>query len=139
VVADLEKGIINAQLIEYFVYYRYRLLPKRDIRKYIKPQFLYELNISEVAHQKREALNCFTSQTTIYYPWQTRPILTSSLLDQECQNPEYFLMSNGYHSGAAIFETAVLLIRIAHRIEPILVRWKYVMSSILKGISLNRA
>ena len=134
VVSNLERGNLYAQLIEYFVYYRYRLLPKRDIRKYIRPQFLYELNISQVAWQKREALDCYKSQTTIYYSWQMRPILTSTLLDEECQNPEYFLITNEAHSGAAVFTNFIVWIRLAHRLEPILVRLKYFMSTILKRI-----
>jgi len=134
VVSDIEQGVLQAQLVEYFVYYRWRLLPKRDIRKYIKPQFLYELDISDVAERKREALDCFESQTTIYYPWQTRPILTSKLLDEECQNPEYFLISNASLSGTAVFSNLVLWIRIAHRLEPVLLRWKYLSLSMLKRV-----
>lgn len=137
VVSAIEQGIPQAQLIEYFVYYRWRLLPKRDIRKYIKPQFLYELNISDVAKQKRQSLDCFTSQTTIYYPWQTRPILTPVLLDEECRNPEYFLISNASYAGTAVFSNAVPWIRLAHRLEPILLRWKYLTLSMLKRVSQN--
>jgi LmbE family N-acetylglucosaminyl deacetylase len=137
VVSAIEQGILQAQLIEYFVYYRWRLLPKHDIRKYIKPQFLYELNISDVAKQKRQSLDCFTSQTTIYYPWQTRPILTPVLLDEECANPEYFLSANASLSGTAVFSNAVPWIRLAHRLEPILLRWKYLTLSMLKRVSQN--
>ena len=132
VVSDLETGILQAQLIEYFVYYRWRLLPKRDIRKYIKPQLLYQLDISDVSERKRKSLDCFISQTTIYYPWQTRPILTPTLLDEECQNPEYFMISNFPHSGTSIFTQLVPWIRLAHRLEPILMRWKYLTISLLK-------
>ncbi|HVF25283.1 MAG TPA: PIG-L family deacetylase, partial [Anaerolineales bacterium] len=92
VVSAIEQGIVQSQLIEYFVYYRWRLLPKCDIRKYIQPQYLFKFDISDVATLKRQSLDHFTSQTTIYYPWQTRPILTPMLLDEECANPEYFLM-----------------------------------------------
>lgn len=138
VVSAIEQGAIKAQLIEYFVYYRWRLLPKRDIRKYIKPQYLFKLDISDVAGQKRQALDCFTSQTTIYYPWQTRPILTSALLDEECQNPEYFLIPNAPYAGTAVFSNLVLWIRLAHRLEPILLRWKYLALSMLKRVLQNR-
>ncbi len=133
VVSLLEQGAIQAQLIEYFVYYRWRLLPKRDIRKYIRPRFLFTLDISDVATLKRKSLDCFTSQTTIYYPWQTRPILTSTLLDEECANPEYFLMSASF-SGTAVFSNLILWIRLAHRLEPILLRWKYLALSMLKRV-----
>jgi LmbE family N-acetylglucosaminyl deacetylase len=138
VVSTLEQGDIKAQLIEYFVYYRWRLMPKRDIRKYIKPQYLFQLNITDVAKQKRESLDRFTSQTTIYYPWQTRAILTSTLLDEECQNPEYFLISPTSLSGTAVFSGPVLWIRLAHRLEPLLLRWKYLTLSILKRVFQKR-
>ena len=139
VVSAIKQGSLKAQLIEYFVYYRWRLLPKRDIRKYIKPQYLFTLDISEVANLKWQSLDCFASQTTIYYPWQTRPILTSVLLDEECQNPEYFLISNASHLGTAVFSNLILWIRLAHRLEPILLRWKYLTLSMLKGVFQNRA
>jgi len=137
VVFAIEQGGTNAQLVEYFVYYRWRLLPKRDIRKYIQPQYLFQLDISDVAALKRRSLGCFTSQTTIYYPWQTRPILTPTLLDEECANPEYFLM-NAPLSGTSVFSNLILWIRLAHRLEPILLRWKYLTLSMLKRVFQNR-
>lgn len=138
VTSDIQQGVFQAQLIEYFVYYRWRLMPKRDIRKYIKPQFLFRLNIADVADQKRQALDFFKSQNTIYYPWQTRPILTPALLDEECQNPEYFLIAPASTSGTAVFSSLVLWIRLVHRLEPILLRWKYLTLSLLKRVFQNR-
>jgi LmbE family N-acetylglucosaminyl deacetylase len=138
ITSDIERGVFQAQLIEYFVYYRWRLVPERDIRRYIKLQFLYRLDIADIADQKRQALDCFTSQTTIYYPWQTRPILTSALLDEECQNPEYFLIAPTSTSGTAVFSNLVPWIRLVHRLEPILLRWKYLTLSLLKRVFQNR-
>jgi LmbE family N-acetylglucosaminyl deacetylase len=129
----------QAQIIEYFVYYRWRLMPKRDIRRYIRPEFLFKLEIEGVAQLKRQALDCFISQTTIYYPWQTRPILTPTLLDEECQNPEIFLISSGSLAGTAIFSSSVLWIRLVHRLEPVLQRWKYRIGAILKRLLQNYA
>ena len=137
ITSDSEQGLIQTQLIEYFVYYRWRLMPKRDIRKYINPKFLYKLDITDIAKQKRQSLACFTSQTTMYYPWQTRPILTSTLLDEECQNPEYFLIAPASSSGTAIFSNSMLWIRLAHRLEPFLQRWKYMTGAFLKRIFRN--
>ena len=137
VVSDLQQENQSVQLIEYFVYYRWRLMPKRDIRGYIQPQFLFKLEIGDVAEQKRRALDCFTSQTTIYYPWQTRPILTSTLLDEECQSPEFFLVSNDALAGAVVFSNSVLWIRLAHRLEPFLQRWKYRIGAIMKRLLQN--
>jgi len=135
--SELQQDNHQIQLIEYFVYYRWRLMPKRDIRRYIRPQFLFKLEIGDVAGQKRQALDCFKSQTTIYYPWQTRPILTSVLLDEECQNPEFFLISNDSSAGAAVFSNSVLWIRLVHRLEPFLQRWKYRIGATLKRLLQN--
>lgn len=137
IVSDLLQGDTQPQLIEYFVYYRWRLMPKRDIRRYIRPQFLFKLESGDVAQRKRQALDCFTSQTTIYYPWQTRPILTANLLDEECQNPEFFLISNDSSAGAAVFSGSVLWIHLAHRLEPFLQRWKYLSGAYLKRLLQN--
>jgi LmbE family N-acetylglucosaminyl deacetylase len=137
ITSDSAQGLIQAQLIEYFVYYRWRLMPKRDVRKYINPKFLYGLDITDIAKQKRQSLACFTSQTTMYYPWQTRPILTSTLLDEECQNPEYFLIAPASTSGTAVFSNSGLWIRLAHRLEPFLQRWKYLIGAFLKRIIQN--
>ena len=132
VASDLAQGILQAQLVEYFVYYRWRLMPKRDIRNYIKPQFLHRLEIGDVAERKRKALDCYQSQTTMYYPWQTRPILRPALLDEECQNPEFFLIANAPFSGPEVFSGAVAWIRLVHRLEPVLQKWKYLAGATLK-------
>jgi len=137
VTAACQQHAFKANLAEYFVYYRWRLMPKRDIRRYIRPQFLFKLEIGDVAQQKRQALDCFTSQTTIYYPWQTRPILTSILLDEECLNPEFFLISNDSSAGAAVFSNSVLWIHLVHRLEPFLQRWKYRVGAYLKRLLQN--
>ena len=137
IVSELRQGDTQPQLIEYFVYYRWRLMPKRDIRRYIQPQLLFKLEIGVVAQQKRQALDCFTSQTTIYYPWQTRPILTSILLNEECQNPEFFLIADDSLAGAAVFSNSVLWIHLVHQLEPFLQRWKYRIGAYLKRLLQN--
>lgn len=132
-----QQGIHQAQILEYFVYYRWKLLPLRDIRKYISPQHLIKIKIDDVATLKRMALDHYKSQTTIFYPWQTRPILTSKLLDEECQNPEYYLLHDPAYPDTAIFTKSVYWIRVAHRLEPFLQRWKYLAGAILKRVMHN--
>jgi LmbE family N-acetylglucosaminyl deacetylase len=134
VVEAHQQGFIKSQIIEYFIYYRSRLLPLRDIRKYIHSNLLLTVNIEGVAADKRRALDCFISQTTLFYPWQTRPILTASLLDDECQNPEHFLYYDPAFPGAAVFKKLALWIRIVHRIEPYLQKWKYMSGAFLKRL-----
>ena len=125
------EGLVRAELTEYFVYHRWRLLPRRDVRKYLHPQYLFEIDIEGVAERKRDALACFVSQTTRFYSWQTRPILTPELLDDECARPEQFLMFDPRVRGARVFSRATAWIRIVHRVEPILQKWKYLLKSTL--------
>jgi LmbE family N-acetylglucosaminyl deacetylase len=131
--AAYQQGQIQAQLVEYFVYYRWRLLPGRDVRQYIRPPHLLEVDTQSVAALKRKALDCFQSQTTIYYPWQTRPILTPQLLDDTSETPEYFLRYDASMGGTAVFRKSVFWIRLVHRLEPFLQKQKYLL-----GASLQR-
>jgi LmbE family N-acetylglucosaminyl deacetylase len=128
-----EDGICpKANIFEYFVYYRWRLLPKKDVRKYILPNYMLEVDIAEVAPIKRAALDYFKSQTTIYYPWQTRPILTKNLLDEECQQTEQFLRFDPAIAGKDVFRGNTYWIRIAHRLEPFLQKKKYQVSAFMR-------
>lgn len=132
VIEGHRQGRHQSQVVEYFVYHRWRLLPKRDIRAYIKPDCLLAVDGTDVAIMKRKALDFFKSQTEIYYPWQTRPILTSVLLDEESRNPEYFLFYQPAQPGTSVFTGSVLWIRLVHRAEPFLQKWKYLTGAYLK-------
>jgi LmbE family N-acetylglucosaminyl deacetylase len=126
------EGRMEAALVEYFVYYRWRLLHKRDVRRYVRPAHLLTVDTQPVAARKRLALDAFRSQTTIFYPWQTRPILTPQLLDETCGEPEIFLRYNPAAAGARVFCGNVPWIRFAHRVEPRLLKWKYLLRSTLQ-------
>jgi LmbE family N-acetylglucosaminyl deacetylase len=124
----------QSQIIEYFVYYRWRLLPARDVRLYVKPEHLLEVDTAGVAREKRAALDCFRSQTTIFYDWQTRPILTPMLLDETSQTPELFLRYDSNFPGASVFANSVPWIRFVHRAEPFLQKSKYLIGANLKRL-----
>jgi len=79
------------ELLEYFVYVNYPLLPRKDIRRYCKPDLLRQVDISSVSETKKGALNRFVSQTTLYYPDQCRPVLSAELIEDYCASPEFFL------------------------------------------------
>jgi LmbE family N-acetylglucosaminyl deacetylase len=132
ITAAHKQGQVQAQLFEYFVYYRWRLLPTRDVRQYIAPHHLLEVDTQAVANQKRRALDCFQSQTTKFYVWQTRPILTPTLLDNVSYSPELFLRYDPATPGAAVFVKLVPWIRIVHRLEPFLQRWRYRIFSFVR-------
>jgi LmbE family N-acetylglucosaminyl deacetylase len=116
-------------LLEYFVYHRWRLLPRRDVRAYLRPEHLWRLDITAVAARKRAALDCFKTQTTRFYDWQTRPILQPALLDEECAAPEQFLRYDPALPDGRVFTGWVSWIRIAHWLEPVLLRWKYLLKA----------
>jgi len=120
----IHRGRYIGQLVEYFVYQHWRLLPQKDVRRYIRPEHLWTVDIQPVAQQKRAALDCFTSQTTLFYEWQTRPNLTPHLLSAVSQAPEIFLPFDPVRPGPAIFTRLVWWIRLAHRLEPLLKRRK---------------
>jgi LmbE family N-acetylglucosaminyl deacetylase len=125
-------GSTGARLFEYFVYHRWRLLPGRDLRAFVRPDHLLEVDISSVAARKRAALDCFKTQTTRYFAWQTRPILTPELLDEECAASERFLLHDPALPGVRVFSHGRWWIPIAHTIEPVLQRWKYRLGAWLK-------
>ena len=138
IVQAKREGAIHAVLTEFFVYYRWRLLPGGDVRRYVRPEHLIEVDIDEVAALKRAALDCFTTQTTRFYEWQTRPILRPELLDEECVGPEQFARIVEDLPDSELFTGLVPWIRIAHRLEPKLVRWKYLVKSTLtRGMGRN--
>jgi LmbE family N-acetylglucosaminyl deacetylase len=125
----LLEGRLPGALAEYFVYHRWRLLPGRDLRAYVRPDRMVEVDMTPVAARKRAALECFRSQVTRYYPWQTRPILTPELLDDECRRPERFLRYDPALPGARVLTRARGWIRVAHRLEPALQRTKHVLKT----------
>lgn len=117
-------GVCRGAVTEYFVYYRWRLLPAGDVRRYIRPALLRAVDTTAVAGRKRAALACFTSQTTRFYAWQAQPTLSPDLLDRVSREPELFLRDDPARPGTAVFERAGPWIRIAHRLEPFLKKRK---------------
>jgi LmbE family N-acetylglucosaminyl deacetylase len=115
---------VRGKLVEYFVYHQWRMLPEGDIRKYIRPELIVRVDISEVARQKRAAFDFFRSQTSLFYHWQTRPNLTPEVLDANCQSPECFLVYDDAWSGNTIFERNTFWISLAHHLEPFLKKRK---------------
>jgi len=101
------------RLLEYFVYHRLRFVPGGDVRRALCPGRLAQIDTTPVAVQKRAALDCYASQATIAYPWQARPILTESSLQQRCAEPEVFLPTDPAAPLSADIATDTLRIRLA--------------------------
>ena len=120
---------------EYFVYYRLRLLPGQDLRKYINPHLLYRFDINHHSDQKRTALQCFKSQVTRFYDWQDRPILTQELIEEVCRNQEMLLKNNNtktLNQKETLFIKYRNYIPLVHYLEPALKAMKDKMVLIIK-------
>lgn len=120
----LKGGTNGVSLTEYFVYYRWQLIPGKDIRKHIRPDHLLAVDIQTYSVEKKKALMCFKSQTTRFFDWQDRPILPNRRLDETSHSPELFLRYDPDYPGARIFAGSRLRIRLVHHIEPSLKRSK---------------
>ena len=124
VLRRLAQGEPAVRVIEYFVYHQWRLLPEGDVRAYLRPGLLRKVAIQGVSELKRNALDCFESQTTRFFEWQSRPNLTGALLDDVSRGEEYFLVYEPALPGTRVFARSTAWIRIAHRLEPFLKRHK---------------
>ena len=106
------------RLLEYFIYYRWKLLPGGDVRAVCRPAYKFAFDISGVRDVKRRALACFASQTTRYQAWQTRPVLSEELLDELSNGPEIYLYPPAGMPDAALFTVGLTRLRLIHWLEP---------------------
>ena len=120
-----------ASMYEYFVYTRWRLLPRHDVRRYIEDRHLLQIETGSQAARKRQALERFASQTTRFFPWQRRPILTPERVAEVSRAPELFLLFDPAFPGAEIFPRRRAWLRLVHTCEPRLKRWKDALAYLL--------
>lgn len=127
-----------AELYEYFVYHRYRLLPGGDIRRFIRPHLRMSVNIQLWSAKKKQALQSYRSQTTLFYSWQARPILPQKRVDDVSRQPEIFLKYDPGFPGPDVFGHGQAWIRLMHLVEPLLKHRKDQMLGMLKrGLAGN--
>ncbi len=113
----VRQGRITAQVLEYFVYIHWRLIPGRDIRNMVSTSRLVKIDIAAVAEQKRNALGRYRSQTSIMYPWQESPILTEESIRWRFSEPECFLVFEPEETLLACFRAKRYRILCAHYLE----------------------
>ena len=106
-------------LLEYFIYYRWRLIESKDVRQLISASRLLNIDISAVADKKSATIYLYASQTGILSDWQEQPILTARSISERCNEPECFLYSDPREPLSAIFAGNRLRIIAAHYIERI--------------------
>lgn len=69
---------------------------------------------------KRRALDCFVSQTTCFYPWQFKPVLSDALLTGFANGPEFFVEAAPGYADRDVLRISPALVRAVHIIEPFL-------------------
>ena len=111
------------RLWEYFVYPRWRLLPRGDVRRHLGRGSTVALHLSEAARTaKRAALEEYVSQATTFAEGQGRPVLSPAFLDWMCDGPEIFLRYEVGRTGGAVLGRAGWWFHVVRRIEPPLKR-----------------
>jgi len=75
------------------------------------------------------------SQTTRFFPWQTRPILAAGNLEEVCTAPECFLQTDAASRGRRILARLPLWTQCAHVLEPRLKRTKEWSKSLLQWLA----
>jgi LmbE family N-acetylglucosaminyl deacetylase len=121
---------VHARLVEYFVYTQRRLLPGGDVRAYVRHSEAITVPIDGVDGVKRRALDCFLSQTTLFFEWQRRPVLTDAVLRRACTGAEWFVP---YAPVSAQVLHGAAWVRVASAIEPPLKRIKDDIVGKLRG------
>jgi LmbE family N-acetylglucosaminyl deacetylase len=130
----LDAGRINTELLEYFAYARWKLLPGRDIRGHIRDGALLCFDLaSDALARKRRAFLAHSSQTSRFYPWQKRVNLTPEFVDVHCTGPEFLVRAGPGEHPDAIFTSSRLWIHTVHAVEPRLKRAKDLVLDLLRG------
>jgi LmbE family N-acetylglucosaminyl deacetylase len=109
----------NGPLLEYFVYREWKLLRgARNVRDLLNPELVVTVQLEKLGGKKRRALECHRSQTTVFYPWQRKPVLSSALLDSFCTGTEDFLWSVGDQPDRVVITVSPALLRVLNWLEP---------------------
>ncbi|NQU39267.1 MAG: PIG-L family deacetylase [Lentisphaerae bacterium] len=115
---------VPIEVVEYFVYFTWRLLPEGDVRRHISPNYIVQVDTTAQAGPKRALLAHFKSQTEAPAPGQLRPALTEDYLDLLCADRESFVRHAEKTPSRALFTLPFPLIRLVHWLEPTLKVWK---------------
>lgn len=132
--AALSGAGLGARVLEYFIYFRSRLLPRGDVRLYVQPQYLLRRDIDGQSEVKRRALACHVSQVTRFYDWQKAPVLSVEVLDLFSRGPEFFLDSGPAPAGIGIFANGCRWVHRVQAVEPVLKGYKDRFLQLLRSL-----
>jgi len=131
-------GPVDCTLLEYFVYFRWRLIESGDIRQMIAKSNLLTVDTRSVAERKSSIIRLYRSQTDVLSDWQQNPILTAQSISHRCGEPETFLRANLDRSQSSIFIKKKFRILVAHYIERIGKRPKDQILAFMKWLTNSR-
>lgn len=120
---------MSLRLVEYYVYRKLKLLPGRDVRSYVRREYLFSVDTAEVQRNKSQALAAFTTQIKPVLGDQRRPILSADLLDVYTKEPESFLIYTQTDEKKLFRVNEALLIATC-KAEDLLKRWKHRLFSL---------
>jgi LmbE family N-acetylglucosaminyl deacetylase len=118
------EGRLTAEVLEYFVYTKWRMLRTGDVRDYVATEDTTRIWDAEAARRKQAAIACHRSQTTLYFPGQRRAILTAELITEACESPEAFLRHRLDRPGHRGLARGRCWVPVACALEPALKRLK---------------
>ena len=97
------------------------------------------VEVGAVSDVKRKALDAFVSQTTVYYPWQHKPVLSDELLSEFSAGPEFFMPVEPGLRDRDILTTSPFLVQLLNRLEPLLKNTKEKLLSIKHRITARHS
>ena len=104
-------------LLEYLVYYRWRLIESGDIRTQIPDTSFLTVDTRQVVAEKTAIIHQYRSQTEILSDWQSQPILTAKSIADRCGDAESFLVSDPDEPPSRIFGKARFRVVAAHFLQ----------------------
>ncbi len=107
-----------ARVLEYVVHYRWRLLPGGDVREACRPERVLDLELGPLGERKARAIRAYRSQTTLFFPWQIKPVLSEDLIREVSTGRERFLRARPEDGDRALFRAPRWQLRAVHTVEP---------------------
>ena len=104
-------------LLEYIVYYRWRLISSGDVRSMIPESRILTVNTESVAARKSSAIYRYRSQTETPSAWQDQPVLTAKNIADRCGEDESFLISNPNEPLSRVFRKNRYKVVTAHFLQ----------------------
>jgi len=136
--AILSRENRDRSLLEYIVYYRWRLIGSGDVRSMIPASKFLTINTKSVAARKSSAIRRYRSQTETPSDWQDQPILTAKNIADRCGEDESFLLSNPNEPLSQVFGKNRYRVVTAYFLQRVGKRRKDQLVAFLKWLSQFR-